>query len=75
MKLFSFAFFIISIVFTFSFRKTTPLRDSTSFAPKENLSEYGFFRGKIADRFPPKELFLTDSILPCFLIMPKNYDS
>ncbi|RDB05175.1 SO2930 family diheme c-type cytochrome [Runella aurantiaca] len=52
MKLFSFAFFIISIAFTFSFRKTTLSADNTSFAPKENLSEYGFFQGKIADQLP-----------------------
>jgi uncharacterized repeat protein (TIGR03806 family) len=52
MKLFSFAFFILSIALTFSFRKTPLSADSTSFAPKENLSEYGFFRGKIADQLP-----------------------
>ncbi len=52
MKLFSFAFFVLSIALTFSFRKTPPLTDITSFVPKENLSEYGFFQGKIANQLP-----------------------
>ncbi|AEI47563.1 SO2930 family diheme c-type cytochrome [Runella slithyformis] len=52
MKLFSLALFVISIVFTFSFRKTPSLTDSVSFVPKEHLSEYGFFRGNIADQIP-----------------------
>lgn len=52
MKPLSFAFFIVSIAIAFSFRETTPLVVTTAFAPKENLSEYGFFRGNIADQLP-----------------------
>jgi uncharacterized repeat protein (TIGR03806 family) len=47
-KLFGSIFLFVSAL-TFSFRERGT---SSVFIPKENLSEYGFFQGKIADQLP-----------------------
>ncbi len=64
MKTAVFVLFFFSVAFTFSFRKGAVFNDFTSFAPKENLSEYGFFQGKPADQLP------ADGVIPYRLNTP-----
>jgi uncharacterized repeat protein (TIGR03806 family) len=47
-----FSIFVFSLSILFSFKKSTQLPAFQAFVPKENLSEYGFFKGKIADQIP-----------------------
>jgi uncharacterized repeat protein (TIGR03806 family) len=51
MKNLFFSLFVFVTAFAFQFRETM-LSSNFKFAPKENLSEYGFFKGKLADQIP-----------------------
>ncbi|WP_428667898.1 SO2930 family diheme c-type cytochrome [Runella sp.] len=64
MKIFFFACFVFAISIAFSFRRTTSSVVLTAVAPKENLSEYGFFQGKMADHIP------AEGVIPYALNTP-----
>jgi hypothetical protein len=51
MKNLFFSLFVFVTAFAFQFRETM-LSSNFKFTPKENLSEYGFFKGKLADQIP-----------------------
>lgn len=51
MKNLFFSFFVFMTAFASQFRETM-LLPTFKFSPKENLSEYGFFKGKLADQVP-----------------------
>lgn len=52
MKKSVFGLFVFGLSILFSFKNSTQLPSFQVFVPKENLSEYGFFEGKIADQIP-----------------------